>query len=166
MRSFKRKFDMNFKLLVIVLALLFLSNLAVAQTKNEKEVRIKGSEFPAIAQDIINKLPNKCKRLKFYKETDGDKQSFEVKFKYKKRRYSIEFSTNGTIEDIEVTTKLKTIEDSVKDTITSHFKTSFIKHKVIKTQKQYVYSSEIDMSKFVTKVLSQNSKTLSNYEIM
>ena len=69
------------------------------QTKNEKEKRIPLAEFPEAAKAVIKNLPDDCKRLKFYKETDGEKQSFEVKFKYKRKRYSLEFSEDGNIED-------------------------------------------------------------------
>jgi hypothetical protein len=42
------------------------------------------------------------KRVKFYKESDGDKISFEAKFKYKKQHFSVEFFASGVLEDIEI----------------------------------------------------------------
>jgi len=154
---------MKFKLLIICF---FLAQLIFSQIKNEKEARIQISEFPEKAQNIIKVLPQNCKHLKFYKETDGEKHSFEAKFKYKKQRYSLEFSTNGIIEDIEITTKFKDILNPFKDSIKAYFKNNFKKYKFIKIQKQYSYSQKTDSKQFLFDIMSQNTKTAPNFEII
>ena len=154
---------MKTKLLIICLSL---AQLIFSQTKNEKEARIEVSEFPEKAQNIIKVLPENCKQLKFYKETDGEKHSFEAKFKYKKQRYSLEFSTNGIIEDIEISTKFKDILNPFKDSIKAYFKNNFKKHKFIKIQKQYSYSQKTDSKQFLIDIMSQNTKTAPNFEII
>ncbi len=136
------------------------------QTKNEKEERIPLAEFPEAAKAVIKNLPDDCKRLKFYKETDGEKQSFEVKFKYKRKRYSLEFSIDGNIEDIEVLTKLKNIDETVKTKIENYFASSFTKHKFIKVQEQYIYNVKLDAKTFVDNVLNNNSLKAPNFEII
>jgi hypothetical protein len=145
---------------------LLFSTLLVSQTKNEKEERIELKDFPQKAVDVLLALPKDCKRLKFYKETDGTKQSFEAKFKYNKQRYSLEFSNEGVIEDIEVTVKPKNIEDSVTTLIKSYFKRSYKRAKLIKTQKQYVYNESLNSVKFLNQVLSKSSSVEVNYEII
>ena len=154
---------MKLKFLVVLLCF---GQFIFSQTKNEKEERITKSEFPSAAQNIVETLPKNCKRINFYKETDGKKQSFEVKFKYKGKRYSLEFSNEGIIEDVEVVTKFKTVDTSVKTKIKAYFKSSYKKHKLIKVQKQYVFDSKIKPSQFINLVLSQDSDIAPNFEII
>ena len=82
-----------------------------AQTKNEKEFRISLSEFPQNSQEILSAVQDQVKRIRFYKEIDGDQESYESKFKFGKRWFSVEFSKDGVLEDIEVTVKEKQIEN-------------------------------------------------------
>lgn len=150
----------------VFIILICVCQFVFSQTKNEKEERISESEFPASAIEVIKSLPDDCRRLKFYKETDGDKQSFELKFKHKRKRYSLEFSNKGTIEDIEVLTKFKIINDDIKIKINDYFISSFAKHKVIKAQLQYVYPSELDAITFINDILNNTSSEAPNFEII
>lgn len=78
-----------------------------SQSKNEKEERIPASEFPEVSHKYFNGITDKVNYLKFYRETDGNKQSFEAKFKLNKLYYSVEFNTDGVLEDIEIVIKKK-----------------------------------------------------------
>ena len=154
------------KLKLVLFVVLCFGQLAVSQTKNEKEERITLSEFPMAAQKAIETLPRNCKRINFYKETDGQKQSFEVKFKYRGKRYSLEFSNEGIIEDLEVVVKFKTLKANIKTKIKDYFTSSYSKHKVMKVQKQYVYNSKIEASQFINNILSQDFGIAPNFEII
>lgn len=158
---------MNTKSLLLISCLLLLSHCALSQTKNEKEDRIELKSIPEKAIEVLKTLPEDCKRLKFYKETDGDKQSFEAKFKYKKERYSLEFDTVGIIEDIEVTIKSKNkIENVIASEIRTYFKTTYKRSKLVKIQKQYVYNPIQDPIDFLSEVLTKQSTAEVNYEII
>lgn len=157
---------MNIKSLFLISGMIFFSQFTVGQTKNEKEMRIELKSFPERAIEVLKTLPEDCKRLKFYKETDGSKESFEAKFKYKKKRYSIEFNTDGIIEDVEVTLKQKIIENAVTTSIRAYFTATYKKSKLIKIQKQFVYNSSLDAIDFLDKVLSNLSSAEVNYEII
>ena len=150
----------------LLLVLLCLGQFVISQTKNEKEERIKPSNFPLAAQQVVTSLPSDCKRLKFYKETDGQKESFEAKFKYKGKRYSLEFSKEGNIEDLEVLTKIKSIEATISSKIIEHFESTYTKHKLIKIQEQYVYNTATDPIQFVNRVLNEKSDIAPNFEII
>ncbi len=149
-----------------LLILIFISQFVFSQTKNEKEERITESEFPETAIEVIKNLPDDCKRLKFYKETDDEKQSFEVKFKHKSKRYSLEFSKDGVIEDLEVLTKFKTINEEKKSKIEDYFKSRFNKYKLIKVQKQFVYHEKLDPLTFANDILDNTSTEAPNFEII
>lgn len=157
---------MGFKLYIIIIAVTSLTQVAMSQSKNEKEERIKISEFPEMAQNLIKQLPEQCKRFKFYKEIDGSKNSFEVKFKYKKKLYSLEFSIIGTIQDLEVVTKFRDIQNPIKNKITKYYKNSFTKYRFIKIQRQYVYTTKMTALQFVKGIFSQDPFTNSNFEII
>jgi len=158
--------NMTLRILISIIAFLIGTHLALSQTKKEKEERINLSEFPSKAQNVLSKFPKDCKRIKFFKETDGNKQSFEAKFKYNEHRYSLEFSSEGIIEDLELCVKLNAIEDSSQDQIKEHFKSSYLKYKLIKIQKQFVFNQNLDSDTFVAQVLYQESTDIINYEII
>ena len=64
--------------------------------KYEKEERIEKSVFPKNAIDFLeHTLPKKVRKVKYYKEQDSVKISYETKLKFKKQKYSIEFSEKG-----------------------------------------------------------------------
>jgi hypothetical protein len=157
---------MNIKSLFLIGCMLLFSQIIVGQSKNEKEEKVELKTFPKKAIEVLQTLPEDCKRLKFYKETDGAKQSFEAKFKYKKLRYSVEFSAEGIIEDIEVTLKPKNIENAVTSEIRTYFKVTYKRSKLIKIQKQYIYNALLNAIDFLSKVLSKRSSAQVNYEII
>jgi hypothetical protein len=166
MKSDKITLMMNLKSLFLVGSTLLFSQLIGSQTKNEKEERVELKTFPEKAIKVLETLPEDCKRLRFYKETDGSKQSFEAKFKYKKQRYSIEFNSSGTIEDIEVGLKPKDIENAVASEIRAYFKTTYKRSKLIKIQKQYVFNPVLNPIDFLRDVLAKRSRMDINYEII
>ncbi len=140
---------------------------AIGQTKNEKEERIKKEVFPKIALLTLNDLPQSSKRLKFYRETDGDKKSYEAKFKLNRKIYSIEFNSQGQLEDVEVKIKKKSIPRSISTSITTYFKTTFDKHKLIKIQEQFVYEKgELNAKAYLESILLMATIIEPNYEII
>ncbi|NRB60608.1 MAG: hypothetical protein HRU50_11805 [Winogradskyella sp.] len=152
--------------LKISLILLFIIQLSFSQTKNKKEERIPKDQFPDQALELINELPTNCKRIRFYKETDGDKKSYEVKFKYQKKNYSIEFSEDGILEDIEVLIKFKNLEKVIRANIKTHFKSYYKTYKLIKVQAQYLYQNDVDFNEFTKYVLNNTKELQPNFEII
>ena len=138
----------------------------LAQTKDEREERIELKDLPQTVVTVINTLPQTVKRLKFYKETDGEHQSFEAKFKYNHKHYSIEFDTIGKIEDIEVVLKKRQFINGVKNKIALYFTNTFKKAKLIKIQKQFVYTNTVSADVFIKNVLNETIETTINYEII
>lgn len=156
---------MKFKLLIRVLFLCCYS-FCVSQTKNEQEKRVKVNEFPELVQEYFKSLPNKLKHLKFYKETDGEKHSFEAKFKLNKLHYSVEFDTFGKLEDIEIVIKEKHIPKPILKTILKYFETNFQKVRFIKIQKQYVNNSKKTDQQFINSVFDSPIGKNTHFEII
>lgn len=147
------------------LLILFVLNLS-AQTKNEKESRIQLSEFPAQAQTTINSIIDEVKRIRHYKEIDGNHEGFESKFKYKKHWYSVEFSKSGNLEDIEVRIRERQLNTVTKNKIKSYLKQHFLKYDIIKIQEQYTPSRAAENELYLKTILKDRKSTDSNFEIV
>jgi hypothetical protein len=137
-----------------------------AQKKNEKESRIELSNFPKEAQVLLQQLPEGTKRIRFYKETDGDKTSYESKFKYKGHWYSLEFNPNGKLEDIEKKIKPSKIQKQQMLAIEDYLKNNFEKYDFIKIQEHYRYNGNMAVKVFMDRVISEKHQFQPSYEII
>lgn len=108
-----------------------------AQNKYERESRISKSVFPTNALETITPYLENAKKIRFYQEIDSVKQSFEVKLKKGKLRYSVEFDKNGTLEDIEFLIGENDIPDESWAKIEDYLNTNFQKIRVKRIQQQY-----------------------------
>ena len=70
---------------------------ALAQEKYEREHRINKKQFPEKALNYIAENLEDAKRIRFYRETDSSKTSYEVKFKKDRLHYSVEFDKDGKL---------------------------------------------------------------------
>ena len=138
----------------------------MAQTKNEKESRVQLLDFPKASQATLKAISKRVKRIRYYREMDGEKHSFESKFKYKKHWFSVEFDSLGTIEDIEVTVKKRQLRHGAKTTIYDYLKAHSSKYDIIKIQEQYVYKDDISEVQFLNSILENRASHNSNYEII
>ncbi|WP_042244306.1 hypothetical protein [Jejuia pallidilutea] len=149
-----------------ILLFLMCVSFSFSQSKNEKEERIPISQFPEVARNYFNNFSYKVKYLKFYRETDGDKVSFEAKFKIKKLYYSIEFDINGKLEDIEIVIKEKHIPKHTHANINAYFNAHYKKTRFIKIQKQYVnYTNQSDKS-FIQHIVEHPNDKHTHFEII
>lgn len=145
---------------------LFCCTISFSQNKNEKEARIHASEFPEKALRHFNTISDQVKYFKLYKETDNDKESFEVKFKLNKLHYSAEFDTLGNLEDIEIVIKEKHIPEQVLKSIMNYFNTTFDSVRFIKIQKQYINKTNKNDQQFIDYVLKSPIGKNTHFEII
>lgn len=110
---------------------------ASAQNKYEREYRIKKSQFPEKALGYIDEQLQDARRIRFYKETDSTKTSYEAKFKKDRLKYSVEFSEDGILEDIELLIRPVDIPDDVFSKMKGYLEKNFAKYRVQKIQQQY-----------------------------
>ncbi len=123
---------------IIFLTILAILSFSIsAQTKMEKEYRVKQDKVPENAQKwIIQNFPE-AKKVKWYQEISNGKTTFEAKLQWNKTPYSVEFDSVGTIEDVEMTIDFEEIELTTRKTIEQYFLGNYKKHKVLKVQKQF-----------------------------
>lgn len=150
------------KILLIPLLLAFSTQL-LAQSKFEKESRIKHKDVPARAQQFINSV-NPSSKVKWYKEEGLLTNSFEAKFKLKKAKWSIEFDTLGNVEDVEIEINWKSLESKIKDSILSYLHTECSRIKVQKIQSQFL-GNEKELLHLSKSIVGNNNLEM-NYEII
>ncbi len=107
------------------------------EVKKEQESRVESQDFPAESERWVRALSQNCKNLKFYKEVDGDKTSYELKCKCDDGKRSIEFSEKGALEDVEIIARAKKINKSVLKSIQKTLDSITSKNRIEKIQEQY-----------------------------
>ena len=126
--------------LAIVLSLLLVGNTRVmAQQKYEREVRITNEEVHPDAIKFVTSL-NLNAKVKWYREIGLETTSIEAKTTYKGQRYSIEFSENGVLEDIEVEIKARDLKKPILNSLETSIKNTYSDFKFEKIQLQYTGS--------------------------
>ncbi len=117
-----------------------------SQEKQEREYRIKKSQFPVMAIDLIDNKLIAVKKIKYYKAIDSAKISFEAKFKKDRLCYIIEFNEEGVIEDIEITIKAIDIPNDSYANIVSYLENNFSSYKIQKIQQQYSPETTVEQT--------------------
>ena len=150
----------------LFIAMIFIYGLGYSQTKIEYEHSIALDSFPESARNSLKDLPVGIKKQRFYKELSNNKVSYETKFKYRKKYYSIEFGSTGILEDIEITIHKNHINPDCKAAMEKHFNVRSIKFRWLKIQEQYRFDGEYDTSLFILDVLRGESSIRPYYEII
>lgn len=105
--------------------------------KQEVEIRIPTSEFPESALALLKPKLTGATDVRYFKETDGVSNSFEVKFWRDGVRWSVEFSQDGTFEDVEVERALSHLPQTTASAIRSTLSARFSRYSIRKLQIQY-----------------------------
>ena len=152
------------KQFVTLLLVCFALMQAQAQQKLEKEYVISENNVPTKAVTWLKDATasTSVKKLKWYAEKSGDKLSYEAKFKSNRQLFSVEFSAEGNIEDIEILTPCSDLPQSFYNSLESYLAENYRKYKVIKVQQQLVGES----SKLQDYFTNQSTEQLTvNYEV-
>ncbi len=155
----------SFKIVVFTV-LLFCANLLLGQYKYEREHRILKAQFPENALGFIVSKLNGAKRIRFYKEIDSARVSYEAKFKKDRLWYSIEFDQAGELEDIEITINPVDMPNEVFKNINAYLVSYFQKSKIKKIQQQYVATPEVEPGKTLNNAFQNLMLPSINYEII
>ena len=120
--------------MIVLLTSTFTS--AFSQLKFEKESRLKRSDIPPPAFELIESLAIPGK-IKWYSEENLTGNSVEAKFRFNKKNYSIEFDTKGNLQDVEITIEITEIQEGVKEIIFKKLESEFNKYSIQKIQAHY-----------------------------
>lgn len=134
-----------------------------AQVKNETEKRIKKNEVPDAVMEWFEDTYENSKRVKWFYQTDGDKEVYEAKLLHQNRKHSVEIFPNGEGLNIEILIDFNSIESYAKKNIEKYLTSNYSKFKIKKTQKQYTGSSD-DLEDFIDENELDDDLEI-NYEI-
>ncbi|EAR16877.1 hypothetical protein [Robiginitalea biformata] len=135
------RFNSSGRLQAFVFILLLALAPASAQQKQEREFRIRKAQFPESAREVMEPYLEGVRRLRYYKEIDSARSSFEMKFKHRRLHYSIEFTPEGELEDAEVRIRPVDIPNETLEAIQAHLKGTYGRYRVRKIQQQYPRAS-------------------------
>jgi len=79
----------------------------------------------------------KTEKVKWYLEETSGKLSYEAKFKWDNRAKSVEFNSEGIIEDIETAMEFNELPIHLRQNLLDYFNTNFIKYDIRKIQEQW-----------------------------
>ncbi|MCX2718249.1 hypothetical protein [Lentiprolixibacter aurantiacus] len=148
------------------LLLLLLATAGWSQNKYEREFRIKKSQFPENAHAFLKDELQNAKRIRYYKEVDSSKVSYEVKFKKERLFYSIEFDASGELEDVEILIKEADMPNSSYEAIDGYLKGYFTKYRIRKIQQQYTLAAFGTVSSTLKNAFQNMIDPKINYELI
>lgn len=137
-------------------------NFSFAQVKFEREYDISQDEVPAQALAFTGSFFPDLK-LKWFGEESQDGKSIEAKSFKRKQKYSIEFSTEGELLDIEKGIKFNSIAGETRAAINELLRRDFDKFKIAKVQIQW--SGELSAVKSFLKNSKETTGLQTAYEI-
>ena len=135
---------------------------AFAQTKFEREYRVKPNEVPAKAIAFIN-WQTSYGKIRWYYEENFEANAYEGKLKINKQKYSIEFDTLGNLQDIEIELNVKRIDSPILDEIKQSLSEKFDRYKIVRLQQQFS-GSVTSLSSFL-QTPSPNDSYVVRYEM-
>lgn len=150
----------------LILLLLLLTHYANSQNKYEREYRIKKAQFPSAALELVQDKLQEARRIKFYRETDSAKVSYEAKFKKNRLWYSVEFNEQGILEDVEILIEEVDIPSETMQQIRDYLKESFTKYRIKRIQQQYPTSTEEPLEKTIRNAFQNLIIPNINYELV
>ncbi len=139
---------------IIFLLFIIMSFYSIGQKKLEKEEQIRADDAPLQLKETIEPFLANADHIKFYRETDGDQMSYEVKFELNGLEYSVEFSDHLEFEDVEVVVDMKNIDSQTRKNIESYFD-RYDKFRIRRAQKQF--SSDTKQASQVIEIALENS---------
>lgn len=134
-------------LAAIILSATF-SQWASAQTKVEREYRIKKNAVPENALTFIEEcFPGST--VKWYREENTKGSFIEAKTIQSKTKYSIKFDSQGNLQDTEQIVSFESLPSEARDKIGDFLKTRFTKYRIVKIQKQWL-AAETTIKSLIT----------------
>lgn len=131
-------FDMmKCKYITFPLLLLSLFAMQAQEVKYEREFRINRPDFPEQSMALLAPYLEDARRLKFYKELDGEKERFEAKYRRDGYYFSVEFDKKGQLLDSEIAIRKKEVPGSAWDLIEGHLEDNFRRYRVRKIQRRF-----------------------------
>lgn len=161
---------MNRKLsLTLLIQLMLFSTAAFSQSeKNEVEDSISNSEMPEKALETLEEFWPDMSDIRFFAQTDGDEETFEAKLEWRGKSFSIEFTSDGNVIDVEQLVEMDEIGTSDREAIESYLESEFKRVRITRLQRQYIADDDdgVDDEDFIDDILEEDEEDYKiRYEI-
>jgi hypothetical protein len=158
---------LNYLILLLLLGELVLTpSLCAAQSaKNEVEESINQKDIPALALSSLNEFWNEEKKADFYRQIDGKKISYEVKFDWEGHLYSFQFDSTGLLIDIEQLVEFDELSQPLRNTITEEIDKQYSKFKFTRVQRQFLNLQKSNNSIIKAVKSGSTDRLIIHYEI-
>jgi hypothetical protein len=144
----------------------FLPRFVEAQVKVEREYKIKEDMIPDKAFRFIHEsgILQSGTKVNWYREEGVDEESVEAKFSQGGAKYSVEFSIDGSLQDLEMEIKVGDISPATMVGVRKALDAEFTKWKIKKVQVQWLGEEEEVIRSI--KQGEANEELIENYEIV
>lgn len=117
----------------------------IAQSvKNEIEDSINRNEMPESAREVLDEVWPELNDIRYYFQTDGEKESYEAKLEWQGNSYSIEFDDAGRIVDVEKLIDAEMVSPGAVNGINEYLQKEFRRLNIIRLQRQYIADDNDD----------------------
>ena len=131
--------------------------------KREIERRVNEENVPKEAKIWFKDAYEGKNKVKWYFQTDGEKEVYEAKLKWNKKWHSVEFLPTGEIKNIEILINIKELPKEVHDNLIQYLSENYQKYKLDRIQIQYTGQSD-DLEDLINENEQSNS-LMKIYEI-
>ena len=120
--------------------------------------------MPPRVLTLIDEFWPNLRGIRYFVQTDGEETTYEVKLEWQGDQYSIEFSMEGAIQDVEKLINFDDIPESARKAITQDLESQFNKYRLTRIQIQFLATDEDDEddADFIDDILEQDAE---DYEI-
>lgn len=134
--------------------------------KQEIETSIQKRDVPPAVLEFLESSLSKSNDIRYYRQTDGQTQTYEIKFRLDGRDWSVEFHPNGVLEDAEWLVNLDELSSDLKSNIDSHLNSIFTTWTATRVQLQYTtWPANFDAPSGIEIVVEgQNSTEVGTFE--
>ncbi len=130
---------MRFRAFLILFSAGFL---CFSQNEQEREHRIKKSQFPAEAMNLFTENIKEAKKIRYYKAVDTAQTTYMVKFKKDRLNYQIAFDKKNALQTIGFRVKEIDLPSDTYLKIESYLIDTFDRLKIRRIFQQYPISKE------------------------
>lgn len=105
--------------------------------KQEIETSIQKRDVPSAALTFLSTTLSEANDIRYYKESDGQDISFEVKFRLNGHVWSVEFDSAGAFQDAECLVSMNDLSSELTSKILSHLNSRFTSWSANRIQLQF-----------------------------
>lgn len=123
-----------------VMLLMLLASVSYGQ-KREIEKAVSSADVPENAKKWLDDTYEGNPNVRWFFQTDGEKEVFEAKLKWKRKWHSVEFLPDGEILNIEILMRHKDLDKEVQQNLSTYLNDTYQRSKIDRIQIQYTGDS-------------------------